>query len=512
MKLIRPSDARPSDLPYIVKPFAAKSQVEWKLSNPASGLYLSYDHGPVRLSNGHSGRPEYTKDDVLKDVLDGRVLVVNDIEGFPSFPLFEFKNGQWCSNDSGVDFLLRYSLDYLNAQKFTPEDIKKGAASSNGASFASTKSVADDSEQVAESLKERKLSLPLGESAKVAPIAAVPASQAMASSRPEDVEPGFHVVRKPMSKVDLLTKLFGAAGNKPESFDRLNPDLGDQALPGEMIVLGDPDGQECTREEADLMSVASSVNEQVRSLSEDEAQFIVDYYDLLEALTSNTATGLSAGSVMISRQIDQINNTLRSLESLHQASFKKHGHLNSSEFFDERRKLFKRLDFSLGNVARKGLSLDDAPKLKQALGVSTKSLVHNWKQAGVGDIPGYATYYDRLATGAKYMRYTGYLAIGLDASVAAMRIKEACTAENPEKECKKVTYMETGRVAGGAFGGAIGGSSAVLCGVLGIATTPVGGVACVVIVGGAGSAAGGYAMSNAGESFGEVIYEATSDE
>lgn len=51
-----------------------------------------------------------------------------------------------------------------------------------------------------------------------------------------------------MSKMELLTALYGDASAKPDYFDRLNPDLGGQVLPGEMIVLGDPEGMECTQE------------------------------------------------------------------------------------------------------------------------------------------------------------------------------------------------------------------------------------------------------------------------
>ena len=50
-----------------------------------------------------------------------------------------------------------------------------------------------------------------------------------------------------MSKTELLSALYGDASAKPNSFDWLNPDLGVQVLPGEMIVLGDPEGTECTK-------------------------------------------------------------------------------------------------------------------------------------------------------------------------------------------------------------------------------------------------------------------------
>lgn len=148
-----------------------------------------------------------------------------------------------------------------------------------------------------------------------------------------------------MSRTQLLTALYGDASAKPDHFDRLNPDLGDSVLPGEMIVLGDPKGKACTTEEADLMKVAAQVNAQVRALDPGEAQFIVDYYDLLEAVTSTGSAGLGAGAVMVSKQIRVIETTLKEIEQLYEESYLKHGHLNHSDFFERRQASFKKTGF-----------------------------------------------------------------------------------------------------------------------------------------------------------------------
>jgi hypothetical protein len=44
-------------------------------------------------------------------------------------------------------------------------------------------------------------------------------------------------VRRPMSKNELLTMLYGDASAKPDNCERLNPGTGSHALPGEMIVV-----------------------------------------------------------------------------------------------------------------------------------------------------------------------------------------------------------------------------------------------------------------------------------
>lgn len=71
-------------------------------------------------------------------------------------------------------------------------------------------------------------------------------------------EPGFHVVRKPMSRSELQADFYGDASAKPDNFDRLNPGPGSRVLPGERIVVADPRSLECTAEENDLMDVAAS--------------------------------------------------------------------------------------------------------------------------------------------------------------------------------------------------------------------------------------------------------------
>lgn len=325
------------------------------------------------------------------------------------------------------------------------------------------------------------------------------------------VEPGFHVVQRPMSRNALLASLYGDASAKPDSFDRLNPGLGDSVLPGEMIVLGDPEATECSVEEAGLMAVAEQVNAQVRSLDEDEALFLINHYDLLEVITSTSSAGLGAGAVMVARQLDHIKATLVEVERLHQDSYRKHGHLNHSDFFEKRRALFKELDFALGSLAKRGMSLDDDPKLKRGLGLSSKSIVSHWNKAGVGDIPGYGSHYERLAAGTKYVKGVGYLAIGLDIAASGVKIHAVC-AEGGATECRQVKYTEGGRLSGSVAGGGTGAFFApMLCGFVGVGSGGLGGVACAIIMAGAGGYAGASGGGVAGEGLGELLYEVRND-
>jgi uncharacterized Zn-binding protein involved in type VI secretion len=343
-----------------------------------------------------------------------------------------------------------------------------------------------------------------GATADVRAAPSVSGTHPIASEQEGTVEPGYHVVRSPMSRAQLLAALYGDASAKPDHFDRLNPDLGDRVLPGEMIVLGDPEGEACTTEEANLMEVAAQVNAQVRSLDPVEAQFIVDYYDLLEAVTSTGSAGLGAGAVMVSKQIKMIETALKDIEQLYEESYLKRGHLNHSGFFERRQALFKELDFALGSLARKGMSLDDDPKLKRALGLSSKSIVNHWRKAGVDGIPGYATHYERLAIGAKYAQNVGYLGITLDVALSALKIHEACTAGD-QKACQVVSYREGGKLTGSMIGGTLGAGAGIGCLAFAVTSAGVGGVACAVIVGGLGAAGGGALGSEIGEGSGELL-------
>ncbi|WP_460123754.1 hypothetical protein [Pseudomonas sp. S2_C03] len=63
--------------------------------------------------------------------------------------------------------------------------------------------------------------------------------------------------------------------------------------------------------------------------------------------------------------------------------------MSSPEFFVERQRLLKMLNNSLNGLTKISTDFPDHTNLKNALGISTKSLVHQWAKAGVaGQIPG----------------------------------------------------------------------------------------------------------------------------
>ena len=126
------------------------------------------------------------------------------------------------------------------------------------------------------------------------------------------------------------------------------------------------------------------------------------------------------------------------LQSLHTSTFEKHGHLRSPEFFAKRKELFAQLDTQLTSLTKKSIGFPDHPKLKTALGISSRSLVHRAGRAGgFGQNPGYATRLAAVAKASKYVQYGGWVGTAVGGGASYMKVQDACTAGNTEA-CEKV--------------------------------------------------------------------------
>ncbi|MNE54832.1 hypothetical protein D3C80_1496450 [compost metagenome] len=138
-------------------------------------------------------------------------------------------------------------------------------------------------------------------------------------------------------------------------------------------------------------------------------------------------------------------------------------------------------------------------------------MVHHWKKAGVpGQIPGYVTHLDEVAKVSKYLKYGGWVGIGLGAGASYLKVHEACRAGETD-ECKKVRFTEAGTFSGGLVGGAVGAAAGKSAASAVCKFGAWGKAACgIVTVGGLafGSSKGVEAF---GEFLGEQIYEAIYD-
>ena len=349
---------------------------------------------------------------------------------------------------------------------------------------------------------------------------ASPSSLATARSNPKPIsfntsaqEPGFYVVPKSTTREQLEANLFTLRDpSVMGKFKLLNPNLRDVKA-GSMIVLSDPNNYQCTREEALLMDVAAKTNRVLETLSPDEADFMVQHRDAIQTFLSHGSTAIGVGAGIFKNNLDNVSNTLREIEALHQRSFLQDGHLNSPTFLAERQKLLAKLDIHMTSLTRKGIGFPDHPNLNRALFLSPPSLVHRWTEAGgVGQIPGYATHLEGVAKAAKYLKYGGWVGTAVGGGASAMKVQAVCSAGNTEA-CERIRFTETGSFAGGVGGGAMAGAifttSAVggLCIGLGVPTAGIGMLACSIVAVGIGSYGGSKLGEKGGEIIGEVVYE-----
>lgn len=338
----------------------------------------------------------------------------------------------------------------------------------------------------------------------------------IAAEKEPAAEPGFYIVPRSVSTYDFYHGLFD---NMPVSaltkFSALNPGLEDIVKAGTLIVLSDPNGTSCTYAESQLMQAAHQVKSALAPLTPDEADFMHDHAAEIVTFTGQSSIWLGVSAAVMEKHLAQMAETLKDIEKLHQNSFVKHGHLNSPEFFAQRKELLNQLDAHLlkSTRLRSLTTMSDHHKLKNALGISSRSLVHHWKEAGgPKSIHGYSAHVESVSKAAKYMKAGGYIGIGIGGVSAVLAIQEVCRGKDAEA-CRKIKFTEGGKFSVSTVGAYYGaelafGGSLEICAALG-AGTGIGGVICVAAVVGVAAWGGSALGASAGESLGELLYEKT---
>ena len=337
------------------------------------------------------------------------------------------------------------------------------------------------------------------------------------SSEPQAMEPGFYIVPRCMTYQEVLIELGAPQARLPRSIlDRLNPThkLGFKA--GEIFVIGDGLSRPvCTQEELYTMGAAKQAREALASLTPEEAEFMMQHQADIAGLLSEVSLAIGVTEAGLAKSLDELAALLRKFEALHQQQFAKHGHLRSAEFYKERIKLTKQLsNYLKATFLNKRINPGNYEKLRRALGISTKSLVHHWSKAGApSPIPGYSTHLDKLASISKYLKAGGRVGIGIGGIGSAVKISEVCRAGDTTA-CEKVKVTEAGSFAGGLAGGWWGGRvagehAAKICVRAGVGR---GALVCGIVITGAGALAGSMGGMRYGEAFAEVIFEASQDD
>ncbi|MBK4994800.1 PAAR domain-containing protein [Pseudomonas sp. S37] len=338
---------------------------------------------------------------------------------------------------------------------------------------------------------------------------------AQPSPTPQGMEPGFYIVPRCMSYQEVLAELGAPQANMPRSIlERLNPTHQRGFKAGEIFVIGDGLRRPvCTQEELYAMSAAKQAREALAELTPEEAEFMMRHQAEIAGLLSDVSLAMGVSEAMVGKSLDELSEILRKIEDLHKNQFIKHGHLRHPDFFAERQKLFKQLSSSLkATVLNKRLNLGNYESLRRDLGTSSRSLVHHWSKAGgPTHIPGYSTHLDKLAKMAKYLKTGGHISVAIGGGGSALKISEVCKEGNTNA-CKKVSVTEAGNFSGGLAGGWLAGKlageiSAKICWRAGPYA-----LACGVVITGGGALTGSIGGMEAGEEFGELVFEVFGDD
>lgn len=333
----------------------------------------------------------------------------------------------------------------------------------------------------------------------------------------EPVDAGFCVLPYDATPSSFESRFFiNPPDGTRELYHKLNPDIKKQ--PGSILLVVDPEKQDQQQIEI-LQKARDRIDNALAPLTLPEARVLHKNrasVDIFSSQLYSDALGQSGDILGYIKDTgggyyEEINKTLNEIQSLYKKTYSSNsGRISGEEFFGQRERLFKKLDGILNKFSKERLNLKQYEDIKQALGLSSKSIMHKWDQTGVKDIEGYASYIEKSAKLIKIMRTTGYVGVGLDFASYTTNVYEAC-AKGRESECRKAAiteyskfgFKQTASFAGGAAGGIMGRAACTW--VLGLITSEAGGIgASVCLVSGiASSIAGGKLLEKMGEKLGD---------
>ena len=286
----------------------------------------------------------------------------------------------------------------------------------------------------------------------------------------EPVDAGFCVLPYDATPSSFESRFFiNPPDGTRELYHKLNPDIKKQ--PGSILLVVDPEKQDQQQIET-LQKARDRIDNALAPLTLPEARVLHENrasVDIFSSQLYSDALGQSGDILGYIKDTgggyyEEINKTLNEIQALYKKTYSSNsGRISGEEFFGQRERLFKKLDGILNKFSKERLNLKQYEDIKQALGLSTKSIMHKWDQTGVKDIEGYASYIEKSAKLIKIMRTTGYVGVGLDFASYTTNVYEAC-AKGRESECRKAAiteyskfgFKQTASFAAGAAGGIMG--------------------------------------------------------
>ncbi|MCW7546482.1 hypothetical protein OO184_00595 [Photorhabdus sp. APURE] len=328
----------------------------------------------------------------------------------------------------------------------------------------------------------------------------------------KNIQPGFCVVQQSGGLSFQASLLFSHSNSEAARyFMALNSNYR-FLKPGQILLVADPDSYNPPHIIQLLKQSQYEVNRSISALPNEYAALLHRHFGLFHYVLDQGGTLVGTSSSLGNSYFSQIKKNLSKLQKLYQKEYRLNG-LNrkyvSPEFYVERQLIMGNLKRLLNKVGRLSLKIDQHPNLKHALKLSTKAIAHQWDKVGVGAIKGYSQTIIQSEKMVKWMKYGGWVAIGLDFTDTTGQVIDACNYGQTGK-CEKVAIKEYSKFAGRTGVGAglayIGGITAdAACVALG--ATSGGLVAGICMAG--GGLAGGYIGSKGGELLLEFIVESS---
>ena len=324
----------------------------------------------------------------------------------------------------------------------------------------------------------------------------------------------IHIVERAMHVNELIMIMYNSPS--PTVYDHfkiVNSHLKNHRVEvGQVVLLSPPNSMECTREELIFLDVAHKVDQNLKKLGRQERILLAQRFDLLSNVANYNGMFLGMANTAWTAQVKQVEVLLKEIERAYARSYNKTGDLSNAKFFAERKVLFQRLDVALSRfghpVMSGGLVKGD---VRRNLGLSTKSIAHQWKQNGghAEKIPDFAKHHKVAAQMSQNLSRVGYIGMGLSVANAEVNIRKACLAGDSE-ECTKSKYTERGAAVVSIGGGVLGGLGATYITCTLAFGVPSGGSSalwCAIVAGGVGGIAGGTIGAKAGGIAGEELYK-----
>jgi hypothetical protein len=340
---------------------------------------------------------------------------------------------------------------------------------------------------------------------------------------PEPIEPEQHAqTAKKKTGIDAGFAIIPCGGTT-EAWQRLlftdNPPAGVKELfamlngqdekykAGSIMLVVDPNKQD-EEQIAHMQAAKQRIDAILEPLTHREANFLHNHYATIANFSSIADKGIGLAADPVGKYFENIGRILKEIQETYKNTYMTRGALIGEQFYVKRAQLFKELDRELKvGFLNKAMKFGEYTKIKNALGLSTSSITHKWNETGIKDIEGYATHLERSAKYVKAMRYTGYVGIGFSALHSVNEINEACSVGR-EAECTQKKYTEISSFVGGTgLGIGAGYLAAPICVAIGVGTAGIGGLACLVIVGGTTGYIGSELGSTGGEVMGNKVYE-----